>query len=175
MNNKNKIVMAIYAVLFVSSEPVAKDKLQTSMKLTSEELEIALQDLTKVLKESSPLTLQEIENSVQLVTRPEFSANIRETLNNIPKKIKLSQESLETLTIIAYKQPITKAEIDELKGVDSEKTLYRLSKYGLIKTIGSLSRPGMPVIYQTTTRFLKVFGLRSLADLPPITLSYRTI
>ncbi len=105
--------MAIYAVLFVSSDPVAKDKLQTSMKVTSDELEIALQDLTNVLKESSPLTLQKIENSVQLVTRPEFSANIRETLNNIPKKIKLSQESLETLTIIAYKQPITKAEIDE--------------------------------------------------------------
>ena len=101
----------------------------------------------------------------QLATRPEYGEYIDKYFG-IDKKQSLSQAMLETLSIIAYKQPITRIDIESIRGVKCEYTLGVLNDRGLIKEVGKMDAPGKPILYGTTDTFLKVFGLSSLEDLP---------
>ena len=156
--------MALYAVLIASSEPIAKAEIQNKLNIPEEAFKDGLIALKELLATHSPLFVSEFNDKLLLMTRPEFANYVRAIHKT--QKQRLSQEALETLSIIAYKQPVTKSEIDKIRGVDCESTIISLSEYGLIKAIGTLQRAGSPAIYQTTDKFLQVFGLNKLADLP---------
>lgn len=157
----------LHAVLFVSSEPISKIHLETTLDASEDEVDAALHHLQDILQTSSPLQLHESNGKVLLSTRPEFGDYIEKAVNR-KMETKLSEQALQTLAIIAYKQPITKAEIDGMRGVDSEKTLETLLQRRLIKVLGKIDAQGQPLLYKTTDEFLFRFNLKSLSDLPGI-------
>ena len=128
--------------------------------------------MIKVLNErytdsGSALCIKRLENSYQICTREEFAPAIRkalETKRNTP----LSNASMEALTIIAYNQPVSKSFVEKVRGIDSSSVINNLVEKGLVEEAGRLDVIGRPVVYRTTTIFLRTFGLSSISDLPPI-------
>ena len=117
--------------------------------------------------EDTPFILLELDQCYQMATRAEYAQVIRQALevkNNAP----LSQAALEVLAIIAYNQPVSRALVEQVRGVDSSSSVSGLLEKGLIEEAGRLDLPGRPVSFRTTDTFLRVFGLSSLADLPPV-------
>ena len=130
-----------------------------------------MNDLSKSLAQHSPLMVSKYGDLIALETRPEFSEFGRRFLCEKNKKHKLSKEAMETLAIIAYRQPITKKEIEKIRSCDCEKTISSLLSWRLISALGRTDEPGNPMLYKTTDAFLHHFGLRSISDLPQITRS----
>jgi len=119
--------------------------------------------------ENRALMIRKINNGYQMCTRSEYHKYISK-LFDTKQKQNLSQATMETLAIIAYKQPVTRQEIEKLRGVNSDRSVSILSEYGLIEDVGRLDAPGRPLIYSTTDEFLRVFGYSSLKDLPKFNL-----
>jgi segregation and condensation protein B len=117
--------------------------------------------------EERGLELVEVAHRYQLVTKQELSDYISRLIEN-PKPVALSQASLETLAIIAYKQPVSRAEVEEVRGVKSEKAIQTLVAKGLIKEVGRVEATGRAILYGVTDTFLQHFGLRSIEELPKI-------
>lgn len=163
----DKLALDLYAILFVGSEGVEKETIAQKLSISVPDLETLAQTLNDtVLKEHSPLMIRSFGDSYELLTRGEFKEIIKDT---VPvKKEALSDEARETLAIIAYKQPITKKEIDDMRSCDSEKTLAKLLKHNFIKQVRSKEDQGRPAIYMTTDKFLQTYNLPSLASLPPM-------
>lgn len=156
----------LFAILFVK-QWVAPAEIARVLGIPLKEVDSLIDNIEKHLSKYTPLTIAWADGKISICTRPEFAHLIR-SLNNPPaqRKVSLSQASLETLAVIAYKQPITKAEIDKLRGCDCESALNTLKKHKLIKTLGNINLPGSPATYTTTNDFLKAFGLKSLQNLP---------
>ena len=167
--DKQQAMATIEAILFVSGDPVPVDELGEGLQLTPLEMEQILSEMGQALREdaSRGLMLQRIEDSVQLVTKP-ASAELVDAILTPVKKASLSQAVLETLTIIAYQQPVTRAEIEQVRGVRCEYAVSTLQKYGLIEEVGRKDTLGRPILYGTTTEFLRFFGLESLQQLPDL-------
>lgn len=153
-------------VLFVSDSPLSLDRIVALFEgeVTKEEIAEALEELKEDF-ESRALELTEIAEGWRFQTRAEYSQWITRFFK-MERGQKLSRASLEVLAIIAYRQPITRAEIDEIRGVDSGGVLRNLIDKSLVKTMGRRKVPGRPMMYGTTSRFLEYFGLARLADLP---------
>lgn len=117
--------------------------------------------------ENRPITIREIDKGYQMCTKPKYHDYIRKIQDKKPKKA-LSQSAMETLAIIAYKQPITRVEIEKIRGVNSDYAVSTLSEFGLIEDIGRADLPGRPLLYSTTEEFLRSFGYSSLSDLPKL-------
>ena len=153
------------AVLFAAGDPVRMDELLRILECTPEALESAAAELHTMLDgRGSALTLREVAGGWQLVTRSAYYHYLEKLTQILDHK--LTTPTMETLSIIAYRQPITKAEIEEIRGVRIEKSLARLLEYGLIEERGRKATIGRPILYATTDTFLEAFGLRSLEDLP---------
>ncbi len=154
------------ALLFVAEDPPSIAQLARALEAPSEAVEAALDALHERLKDRG-LRLQRKGDRVQLVTAPEAAEDVRRFLglNATPR---LSTAALETLAIIAYRQPITRAEIEAIRGVNCEGVLRTLLAKGLIEEVDRAEGPGRPIRYGTTFLFLQHFGLRSLSDLPPL-------
>ena len=120
-------------------------------------------------EKSRGIKLISVDGAYQLVTKSENSDYIQKLLKK-NKKHSLSQASIESLAIIAYKQPITRIDIDEIRGVKSESAIQKLVERGLIKDIGRLEVPGRPILYGTTDEFLRQFGLKTIKELPSLDL-----
>jgi len=116
---------------------------------------------------NSALEIRESDGAYRLVTKPELGATVKGYFD-APLNATLSQAQLETLVIVAYKQPITRVEIDQIRGVQSSGTLQKLALRQLIVATGRKDEPGRPIMYGTTTEFLDYFGLKKLAELPPL-------
>ncbi len=116
-------------------------------------------------EENRPITIREIDGSFQMCTKPKYHEYIRKIQEKKPKK-SLSQSAMETLAIVAYKQPITRVEVEKIRGVNSDYALNTLTEFGLIEDIGRADLPGRPLLYSTTQEFLRKFGYSSLKDLP---------
>lgn len=116
--------------------------------------------------EASGFELVEVAGVYKFMTKPELAPYIQRLMES-PGKSNLSQAALETLAIVAYKQPITRAEIEDIRGVKSEKALQRLASHALVKEVGRAEGTGRAILYGTTDEFLQYFGLRSLQELPP--------
>lgn len=157
---------AMEAVLFAWHEPLPLERLAAALEVTVERAHGYLTELEQRLQGGGGLRLLETPEGWRLVTKPEFAGYV-ERLRE-PQRIRLSRAGLETLAIIAYQQPLTRAEIDQIRGVDSSGTLQTLIERGLVETQGRLEAPGRPVIYVTSPEFLEHFGMRSLADLPAL-------
>ncbi|MDS0527856.1 SMC-Scp complex subunit ScpB [Clostridium sp. SHJSY1] len=160
----------IEAMLFVSGEPLMlKDlavHLETSIKYVEDVLDELMKDYEK---EDRGIKLIKINGGYQLATKSEHSDYIQKLLKK-NKRQSLSQASLESLAIIAYKQPITRIDIDEIRGVKSESAIQKLVEKELIREIGRLEVPGRPILYGTTEEFLRQFGLHDLKELPSLDL-----
>jgi segregation and condensation protein B len=165
---KHDIQSAIEAVLFASGSPVPVSALAEAMGITELELRPAMEELIDSLHfERRGMQIVRVEDSVQMATNPEFGDYVQMVLS--PRRSRpLSQSAIETLSIIAYKQPITRREIEEIRGVSSDYSLEVLLKRGLIREAGQADRLGHPVLFATTEEFLRCFALESLEQLPKL-------
>jgi segregation and condensation protein B len=157
----------IEALLFVSTFRVTINQLAEALERTTKEVEAALNNLACEYDQERGLRLQWHGGKVQLITAPEIAPVIERFLG-LEVTSKLSRAAMESLSIIAYKQPVTKPSIDMIRGVNSDGVVRSLLSKGLIEELGRSEGPGRPIIYGTTEDFLHYFGLLSLDDLPPL-------
>ncbi|MEJ2208624.1 MAG: SMC-Scp complex subunit ScpB [Anaerolineae bacterium] len=157
----------IESLLFVAAEPVAIDRLVAVLEADRDEVETALQVLAAEYVERG-IRLQRKGQRVQMVTAPDAADLVRIFLG-LELSGRLSPAALETLAIVAYRQPVTRAEIEAVRGVNSDSVLRTLLHRGLIEEQDRLDQPGRPFVYGTTFEFLQQFGLASLEQLPPLT------
>jgi segregation and condensation protein B len=155
----------ILAILFTSGDPVSLNEVSSKFEVPGEEIRDALNDLEESLKDTS-LRLLVTENSARLATRPEYAEYIKKFYGSRPQR--LSQEALETLAVIIYRQPVTRQEIEEIRKADCEKTITTLLKTRLVKLVGNLAQQGAPILYTITEECLYRFGVSSYAELSSI-------
>ena len=156
------------AVLFAAGDAVSIDRLCEALELPRETvLEAACELSSRYDFEQRGLMLRRIADKLQLCSRPMYAEAVRR-VTETRKNASLSPAALEVLTIIAYRQPVTRAFIDQLRGVDSGGTLSSLAEKQMIEEAGRLEVPGRPILYRTTEHFLQAFALESLDDLPAL-------
>lgn len=159
---------AAEAMLFAHGEPVSGEKLAAVLGIELPVVERLLLSLqADYEKKDRGLCLLQLEDHWQLATKNKYSPQVKQILDT-RRNVPLSGAALETLTIIAYNQPVSRSFIEQVRGVDSSHTVSNLLEKDLIEEAGRLDLPGHPVSFRTTDTFLRVFGLRSLADLPPL-------
>lgn len=161
-----EIVSALESILFASGESVPVEIMAEALEISVEEVEKHIEILKEKYK-TSGIEIKKIENDYQLATKKEYYEYVRrvtEPKRNHP----LSHAALEVLSIVAYKQPVTRSQVDYIRGVDSSSSMSRLIACGLIEATGVSDAPGRPSLYSTTKEFLRVFGMESLSELPEI-------
>lgn len=171
--NEDEIVLdvsqypaAIEALLFSMGESVEISSLADAAGISENDVLETLDILDKKYKKiQSGIMLLRLENSVQLVTKKEYYGVLKK-LVKLPKQHRLSDTMLETLSIVAYKQPVTRNEIEKIRGVASDRQINKLIEYDFIKELGRLDAPGKPILFGTTEQFLKSFGVSSIEELP---------
>lgn len=157
---------ALEGILFAAGEPVDIDRIAAVLATDRDTVIGAAEHLAdELIKRGSGIRLLRLDNNFQLCSAPEYSEYIRLALET-RKPPKLSQSALEVLAIVAYFQPVTRAYIESVRGVDSSYTVSVLAERGLIEACGHLDAPGRPTLFRTTNSFLRTFGLSSLEELP---------
>lgn len=164
----DRIEAVIEAVLFTMGESVSVDKLAAAIGHDEETtVKIVHNMMDKYEASNRGIKIIELENAFQMCTKQEFYEDLIKVAA-APKKYVLTDVLLETLSIIAYKQPITKIEIEKIRGVSCEHAVNKLVEYGLAKELGRLDAPGRPMLFGTTEEFLRAFGVTSIDELPVI-------
>lgn len=158
----------IEALLFIAGEPLMVAQLAQALELPADAIETAIERLSADCA-GRGIRVQRHGDQVQLVSAPEAAAAVERFLGVQPQA-RLSPAALEALAIVAYRQPITRAQVDALRGVDSSGVIRALLSRDLIVETGRLETVGRPIVYATTDEFLRQFGLSQLADLPPLEL-----
>jgi len=164
------LLARLEALLFVAPGSVTAAQLAEALEIPIREVEKGLERIESDLQRGIPargLRLQRHQNRFQMTTSPEMSELIQHFLG-LESVSRLSRAALESLAIIAYQQPVTRPEIDAVRGVNSDGVLKSLLSKGLIQEIGRAEKPGRPILYNTTSDFLQHFGLNSLTELPPL-------
>jgi len=156
----------IESLLFVADEPVAIERLAAAIGVERGTVEDALRELSEEYEQRG-LRLQRKGGRVQIVTAPAAAPYIERFLG-LELTSRLSAPALETLAIVAYQQPVTRAGIEAVRGVNCDSVLRTLVSKGLIEAVGRLPQAGRPIVYGTTFEFLQYFGLQDLAELPPL-------
>lgn len=160
----------VEGVLFAAGDVVNINVLSNILEQPKSEVEKIIDSINeKFAQENRALTIRKLNDSYQMATKTDYHKYISK-LYDTKQKQNLSQAAMETLAIIAYKQPVTRQEIEKLRGVNSDRSVAVLSEYGLVEDVGRLDAPGRPLIYATTDEFLRVFGYSSLTDLPKFNL-----
>lgn len=158
---------ALEAILFANGDPVQPEQIMSILPIDQEDLEDLLVELARDFEErQSGLQLQRIAGGYQLVTRPEFYVYVEKLAQVVDRK--LSAPAMETLSIIAFKQPVTKQEIEQIRGVRTERIIAKLLEQDLICEVGRKETIGRPIVYGTTATFLKCFGLNDIRELPEL-------
>ena len=166
--NKQQTTAALEAVLFASGDPISIERLSQTFEIKPEEVEKHVAELEKKYKSTnSGFYIVRLENTYQLVTREEFAPYIKNAFD-IKRRTPLSPAAFEVLAVIAYNQPVTRAFIEQVRGVDCSGVVTTLVEKGLIEERGRLELPGRPLLYGTTKTFLRSFSLNDLSDLPPL-------
>jgi segregation and condensation protein B len=166
--NEKEIMAIIEAVLFVSGDPISLDDLAEVLEITDLELRCIVDKMINLYKyERRGIQIVQFEDKIQFCTHPEYGDYIQRLLHPVQKQ-SLSQAAMETLAIIAYRQPITRPEIEAIRGVKCDYTISLLLERGLIKAEGRKDGPGRPILYVTTEEFLKHFGISSIDELPEL-------
>ncbi|MBQ9657994.1 MAG: SMC-Scp complex subunit ScpB [Clostridia bacterium] len=161
-----RIKRIIEAILFATGRKVTEHELMLALEIPADKLKLIIQNMQDECKERG-IDLIRVDDGYQLCTKKEYYEYIYPIIDK-RNKPRLSGASLETLAIIAYNSPITRAEIESIRGVNSDASIYKLLEYGLIQEAGKLDLPGKPMAYKTTDEFLKMFGYSSLEDLPEL-------
>ncbi len=154
----------IEALLFVADEPAQLRQLAQALEVTEHDVEAALEQLAERCRERG-LRLQRSDRQVQFVTAPQAAPDVQRFLG-LDNTSTLSTAALETLALVAYRQPLTRPEIEAIRGVNCDSVLRTLLSRGLVTAQGRLDQAGRPIIYGTTFEFLQYFGLSDLSDLP---------
>lgn len=167
---KQSLKSAIESLLFASGDPLSLSDLVNHLEEKSKAVEAIIQEMIEEYeKPERGIKIISIKGTYQMVTKSQNADYLQKLLKK-NKRQSLSQASIESLAIIAYKQPITRIDIDEIRGVKSESALQRLVEKELIKEVGRLEVPGRPILYGTTEEFLRQFELKDLRDLPSLDL-----
>ncbi|MDI6889799.1 MAG: SMC-Scp complex subunit ScpB [Thermodesulfovibrionales bacterium] len=167
MEDREKISV-FEALLFLSGEPITPSTIKDVIELPESEIKRLMEELMAQYKErNTGLLIVEIANGYQMVTNPEYSEWVKK-FKSAHLSSRLSIPALETLAIIAYRQPIIRAEIEQLRGVNSDSAIRTLLDRRLIRVIGRKEAPGRPFLYGTTKEFLQCFGLKDLTELPTL-------
>lgn len=162
------IECALEAILFSLGEEVEISRISEALSISEEDVKNAYLSLKKKYeKEKRGIQIIELDNSIQMCSNPDYFESIQK-VSQIKKEAGLSSAALETLSIIAYNQPVTKSTMDFIRGVDCSYSVARLLERGFIDELGRADTPGRPILYGTTIEFLRCFGLKSLEDLPPL-------
>lgn len=164
--DQDQIELLLESLLFVADGPVAVSQLAKVLEVEVTSVEEALERLRRAYSQKG-LRIQRQGEQVQMVTAPEAAPHIERFLG-LQLKSTLSPAALETLAIIAYQQPITRAQIEAVRGVNCDGVLRTLTSKGLIEEVGRLEQAGRPILYGTTFEFLQYFGLQDLTELPPL-------
>lgn len=165
---QKKAEAIIEAVLFAMGDSVEMSKLVHVLEMDEKKIRVIIADMNKKYEKSDRgITIIELDNSFQLSTKPELYEYLIKVAK-APRKYVMSDTLLETLSIIAYKQPITRLEIEKIRGVSCDHAVNRLLEFNLIQELGRLDAPGRPLLFGTTEEFLRTFGVKSLGDLPEL-------
>ena len=165
---KEELVQAVEAMIFASGKAITAKTMAEILEVETDEVEVAATELRQRLVErNSGIQLIQVNGAYQLATLEKFYSYICRMLDNRPKP-SLSQAALEVLSIVAYNQCTTRAEIEKIRGVSSDSALNKLLEYNLVEEAGKMNAPGRPMMYKTTEDFLKMFGYTSLKDLPEL-------
>ena len=164
-NNKKA---SVEGILFTMGDAVEVEAIATALELTTDEVnEIAEELMRECEDDSRGIMIQRVGTKLQMCTKAScYEALIK--LCHVPKKHALTDVMLETLAIVAYKQPVTRADIEAIRGVNSDFTINKLMEYHLICELGRLEAPGRPILFGTTDDFLRSFGVSSIDELPYI-------
>ncbi len=154
------------ALLFAAGEPVALSAMSKVLALPQAQCREIVEALAACYdRERRGMQIIRLENAYQMTSRPLYYEPIQ-VLYQSAQKVRLTETQMETLAIIAYKQPVTRQEIDDIRGVKSEAVIGRLMEFGLVEEAGRLKAPGRPLLFKTTDEFLRSFGLASTSQLP---------
>lgn len=163
-----KLQAGIEAILFASGEGVTVARLSEALEADKQTIMRLIQQLSDRLDaEESALCIIKTDDEVQMCARSQYMPVIRRALE-IKRNAPLSQAAMEVLAVVAYNQPVTKAFVEQVRGVDCAGVVNSLTAKGLLEEKGRLELPGRPLVYGTTSHFLRCFGLQSLSDLPPL-------
>ncbi len=164
---RDEIKASIEAILFVSGERVEKEALMKILNIADHDFEQIIQEMMLEYSQASRgIQILAMDGGYIMASKPEYSEAVIAMVK--PSSRRLSPAALETLAIIAYRQPLSKAEIEQIRGVKTDRVIATLMERGLIKDMGKKSAPGKPTIYGTTHEFLKLFSLSSLEELPEL-------
>lgn len=165
VENKKQLKEIVLSILFVAGDGLDKDFILQKLEITPKELDEVINELCAEYSGDKGVHVIKFKNKVQLCSNPEFADYISEVLNPVRER-SLTRAALETLAIIAYKQPITKLEIEDIRRVNSDYAVQILSEQNMIEVVGRKDAVGKPLLFGTTENFLKRFNLQDLADLP---------
>lgn len=168
--NELALSSSIGAVLFAVGEPVSVDQLVRLFQRDHQAIEEALSRLQTDLELGSGILLQRIDDNVQLVSHPLATRWVEAAISMQNDPPRLSRAALEVLAIVAYKQPVTLAQIEDIRGVSSSTALRTLVQRGLVREQSRAPAPGRPILYGVTADFLQVFGISSVQELPPLSI-----
>jgi len=169
--NETSIKNALYAILFVAGDAVPIAELAVSLEISQDTLLPIIEDMIiQNAQNDAGILLKKVDKKLQLCSNPRYMQYIDKALQPI-RKSRLSQSLLETLSIIAYKQPVTRIEIEQVRGVACNYSLAMLIERGLISRSGRMKTLGNPMLYVTNDEFLRHFGIESLKDLPSLNLT----
>ncbi len=169
--SEQEIISIIDSILFVSGDAVDLTELAAALEIEPDEVKAAVDaEIVRRQRDNAGILITLVDNKLQLSSNMAYAPYIESVLQPV-KKSRLSQSMVETLAIIAYKQPVTRYEIEQIRGVKSNYSVAALIEKGLILRAGKKKTLGNPVLYTTSDEFLRHFQLRSLDDLPPITAS----
>ena len=162
------ICAAIEAVLFAAGAPVERERIAQALEITPDEVDSKIAALLDDYnKAQTGITIIRLKNSYQMVSRKEYAPQIR-TVMDLRRNTPLSQAALEVLAVVAYNQPVTKAFVEQVRGVDCGGVIGSLTSKDLIEEKGRLELPGRPLLYGTTENFLRCFNISDLENLPPL-------
>ena len=162
------ICAAIEAVLFAAGAPVERERIAQALEITPDEVDSKIAALLDDYnKAQTGITIIRLKNSYQMVSRKEYAPQIR-TVMDLRRNTPLSQAALEVLAVVAYNQPVTKAFVEQVRGVDCSGVIGSLTSKDLIEEKGRLELPGRPLLYGTTENFLRCFNISNLENLPPL-------
>ncbi len=166
---ESEIRAAVEAILFAAGDSVENERLAEALELDKQEMIDILKRMALRYEEADRgIRLVELDGSWQLCTKTEHYEELIRVVKQ-PKKTVLTDVLLETLSIVAYKQPVTRLEVEKIRGVKSDHAVNKLVEYGLIEEVGRMDAPGRPILFGTTEEFLRRFGVNSVGDLPQAT------
>ena len=166
--NIKQLEAVVEAILFTMGESVEVERLAAALEHDEETVRKIIRSMmTRYDEEDRGVHIIELDGAFQMCTKPELYDYLVK-IAHTPKKHVLTDVLLETLSIIAYKQPVTKAEIEKIRGVKSDHAVNKLVEYNLVKELGRLDAPGRPILFGTTEEFLRTFGVQGLEELPAV-------